>query len=274
MTSQIHPLDSNSVPYNFSSTGSPLLHNAARALNLPARLPVTFNSAFHLSSSPNIAASTTSTSRSSESDSVTIPPVDPQYTGQILVSGYHIAYVLPKHFPSRDHARSEADSDRSSHSLHHKRRLSISDRNHAHFMAAVDMWVPYVTRPPRFPYLVSASNKYHDNHHLIYDFMYSFRFLLLVAFTIISDSGYFHLPIQHHLLLHCHHLKTMRIPGTSPQIRTSHERHLIVSCAQVPTIILRMMNPATRQQLAFLMGSGFKGHFRVRIESEFDGQSQ
>ncbi|KAF9454624.1 hypothetical protein P691DRAFT_692348 [Macrolepiota fuliginosa MF-IS2] len=155
LTSQVHPLDSNSVPYNFSSTGSPLLHNAARALNLPARLPTTFNGAFRLSSTTNKASSTVSTSRSSEPEATTIPPVDPQYTGQILVSGYHIAFVLPKHFPSWDHARTEEESERSSHLPHHKRRLSIGDRNHAHFMAAIDMWVPYVTRPPRFPYLLS-----------------------------------------------------------------------------------------------------------------------
>lgn len=155
LTSQVHPLDGNSVPYNFSSTGSPLLHNAARALNLPARLPTTFNAAFQLSSTPNITPSTASASRSSESDAAVIPPVDLQYTGQILVSGYHIAYVLPRHFPARDHAHL-GESGRSSHLSHSKRRLSISDRNHAHFMAAVDMWVPYVTRPPRFPYLVSV----------------------------------------------------------------------------------------------------------------------
>jgi hypothetical protein len=34
------------------------------------------------------------------------------------------------------------------------RRPSIGDRNTAQFMAAIDMWVPYVSRPPRFPYLV------------------------------------------------------------------------------------------------------------------------
>ncbi len=42
LKSQVHPLDHNSAPYNFSSTVSPLLHSAARALNLPARSPHTF----------------------------------------------------------------------------------------------------------------------------------------------------------------------------------------------------------------------------------------
>jgi hypothetical protein len=34
------------------------------------------------------------------------------------------------------------------------RRPSIGERNITQFMAAIDMWVPYVSRPPRFPYLV------------------------------------------------------------------------------------------------------------------------
>ncbi|XP_006458000.1 hypothetical protein AGABI2DRAFT_183107 [Agaricus bisporus var. bisporus H97] len=155
LTSQVHPLDSSSVPYNFSSTTSPLLHNAARALSLPARSSMTFNATYHISSTPSTASSTTSSSRSSVSESASLPPVDLQYTGQILVSGYHIAYVLPKYFPGRDYGRLEAEPDRFGTPLHQKRRLSINDRNHVHFMAAVDMWVPYTNRPPRFPYLLS-----------------------------------------------------------------------------------------------------------------------
>jgi hypothetical protein len=155
LTSQVHPLDSNSVPYNFSSSTSPLLHNAARALNLQGRLPITFSAAHHLSSSPSITSS--SKTRSSELEDAPIPPVDPQYTGQILVSGYHIAYVLPRHFPSQEYTQLEGESELQGRSSLRGRRLSFSDRNHAHFMAAVDMWVPYVTRPPRYPYLVSLS---------------------------------------------------------------------------------------------------------------------
>ncbi|KAF5358399.1 hypothetical protein D9756_001440 [Leucocoprinus leucothites] len=152
LTSQVHPLDSNSVPYNFSSSASPLLHNAARALNLPARLPTTFDAVYQLSSNPVTAASAVSASRSPESEDPVIPPVDSHYTGQILVSGYSIAFVLPRFFPSRQQGRQESEYGQP---LHNKRRLSVGDRNHAHFMAAVDMWVPYVTRPPRFPYHLS-----------------------------------------------------------------------------------------------------------------------
>ena len=168
LTSQVHPLDSNSVPYNFSSSTSPLLHDAARALNLPPRLPTTFDATYHLSPSP-ILTSIASTNCSTESGSVAIPPVDPYFTGQILVSGYNIAYVLPKYFPSREIGQHESEF---SHSLHNKRRPSVGDRNYAHFMAAVDMWVPFVTRPPRFPYHVRTSKRaVESNHRLMHDYV-------------------------------------------------------------------------------------------------------
>ena len=37
VNSKVHPLDSSSTPYAFSSTAVPLLHRTARALSLPAR---------------------------------------------------------------------------------------------------------------------------------------------------------------------------------------------------------------------------------------------
>ncbi|KAJ3815443.1 hypothetical protein F5876DRAFT_85807 [Lentinula aff. lateritia] len=125
LSSQVHPLDSNFVPYNFDSTVSPLLHRAARALKLPERSKQTFQSTFNLASA--------------ESSTV----VDATFTGHILVSNYYISYVLPKHFPL------EAGSAFS------RRRSPISERNQVHFMAAIDMVVPYVSRPPRAPYLLS-----------------------------------------------------------------------------------------------------------------------
>ena len=152
-TSQVHPLDHNSVPYNFSSTISPLLHNAARALNLPARSQENFASAFNL---PKSNGNTSSRSMKSETGE-NIPPIDTQYTGQILVSGYSICFVLPKIFLS--HRReggniSDNDDDPPSRNPATRRRLSIGERNQAQFMAAVDMWVPFICRPPRSPYLV------------------------------------------------------------------------------------------------------------------------
>ncbi|TFK42450.1 hypothetical protein BDQ12DRAFT_597199 [Crucibulum laeve] len=158
LTSQVHPLDNHSVPYNFSSTVSPLLNNAARALNLPARSSESFYSAFNLPQSPGSASIVSSSSRSSK-DSATenIPPVDNQFTGHILVSGYSISYVLPKVFPSRHHAGSPSDNETEtlSRSSYRSRRASIGEKNTVQFMAAVDMWVPYVSRPPRSPYLLS-----------------------------------------------------------------------------------------------------------------------
>ena len=123
MDSQVHPLDSNSTPYNFSSTTSPLLHKAARALNLPARSTQSYVS---------MASSSTS--------SELLPPLDEKYTGQILVSSYHVSYILPKEFPRR-----EADS-------RSKRFTSV-----AHFMAALDLWAPFISQPPHAPYLVSRT---------------------------------------------------------------------------------------------------------------------
>jgi len=164
LTSQVHPLNNHSVPYNFSSTLSPLLHNAARALNLPARSSETFASAFDLSPTPPHAsvssgrASAKSVNGSPPLASENIPPVDGHYTGHILVSGYNISYVLPKAFPSRrGNLQSETEGESSYRSPFNSRRLSIGERNTAQFMAAIDMWVPYMSRPPRSPYLVCKS---------------------------------------------------------------------------------------------------------------------
>ncbi|KAF8205761.1 hypothetical protein K438DRAFT_1964180 [Mycena galopus ATCC 62051] len=155
LSSQVHPLDNNSVPYDFSSDLCPLLHHAARALNLPSRSSEAYHAAFGLSppaTSASVAGSVRSTKSngSSASNRAATPPVDTKYTGHILISNYHISYVLPKVFPTR-YQDSEAYS-RSSGSLRHS---SIIERNTVQFMAAIDMFVPYASRPPRSPYLVS-----------------------------------------------------------------------------------------------------------------------
>ncbi|KAJ7572041.1 hypothetical protein C8J56DRAFT_1009446 [Mycena floridula] len=140
--SQVYPLDPNtSAPYNFSPEVFPLLNNAARALNLPARLPETFASAFGLSHSP--LASSRVSNASTKSDIL-----DTRFTGEIVVGGYQIAYVLPKEFPSQD-------EDHHSRSSFSKRRSSIIERSNQHFMVAIDMVVPYVSRPPKAPFMLS-----------------------------------------------------------------------------------------------------------------------
>ncbi|KAF9469218.1 hypothetical protein BDZ94DRAFT_1317152 [Collybia nuda] len=160
LTSQVHPIDSDSVPYNFSSTVSPLLHNAARALNLPARSMDAFDSVFDISpvsTTPVAGSSRISKPMSGSATSENIPPIDVQYTGHILVSGYHISYVLPKNFPSRHKVDGLTDNEGEgfTRSSSRGRRTSVGERNAAQFMAAIDMWVPYVSRPPRSPYLLS-----------------------------------------------------------------------------------------------------------------------
>ncbi|KAI0819060.1 hypothetical protein BC629DRAFT_1466217 [Irpex lacteus] len=126
LDSQVHPLDSNSAPYNFSSTTNPLLRKAGRALNLPARLRESYMSLFGSSAS---------------SSSSTAAPLEDRYTGHILVSGYHVSYVLPKEFPSRTAVSGSIGRRATSPELH--------------FVAAIDMWAPFLTRPPSSPYLLS-----------------------------------------------------------------------------------------------------------------------
>jgi hypothetical protein len=169
LTSQVHPIDNNSVPYNFSSTVSPLLHLAARALNLPTRSSETFNDAFNLSAPPgasSVSSSKVTKSTSTHPGSVNIAPIDQQYTGHILVSGYNISYVLPKVFPSRRKTAdtfTDNDGEEYSKPSIQGRRLSIGERNTMQFMAAIDMWVPYVSRPPRSPYLVCLVPSFVNN---------------------------------------------------------------------------------------------------------------
>ncbi|KDQ61102.1 hypothetical protein JAAARDRAFT_67494 [Jaapia argillacea MUCL 33604] len=168
LSAQIHPIDpSTSAPYNFSSSTSPLLHKAARALNLPARSSQSYLSLFGLAP-PQAHQSTSSSSHTRRSSSngsqaQDIPPLDERYTGQILVSQYNVSYVLPKEFPPFPTPKMRTsgldyDDGRSSRaSSGRSRRASIGggDKNLLQFMAAIEMWVPFLSRPPRAPYLLS-----------------------------------------------------------------------------------------------------------------------
>ena len=152
LTSQVHPLDHNSVPFNFSSTVSPLLYNAARALHLPARSSENFNSTF---GTAKANSSRSKSNNKGDTNGETAPPIDVQYTGHILVSGYNISFVLPKVFlsPIRDGGLSDNEESFSRTT----RRPSAGERSQAHFMAAIDLWVPFLRMPPRSPYLVGIS---------------------------------------------------------------------------------------------------------------------
>ncbi|KAI0076470.1 hypothetical protein K474DRAFT_1662998 [Panus rudis PR-1116 ss-1] len=134
LESYVHPLDPNSAPYKFSDS-SPELQKAARALKLPAR-----NSRSYASLFESVAASTSSSSSS-------IAPVDKKYTGEILVTRYQVSFVLPREFPPR--MDESSTSSRSS-----ARRMSIG-ASQLQFMAAVVIWVPFLTKPPHSPYLLS-----------------------------------------------------------------------------------------------------------------------
>lgn len=158
VNSQVHPIDNNSVPYNFSSTTCPLLHSAARALNLPARSSQSYMSLF---GQPSPSTPTPGSTSRRASYNLHIPPLDERYTGQILVSNYQVSYVLPKEFPPRSRANGVDNYDiqvpvtRTPGSSYRSRRGSVSEKNMIQFMAAIDMWVPLLTKPPRAPFLLS-----------------------------------------------------------------------------------------------------------------------
>ncbi|KAH8099576.1 hypothetical protein BXZ70DRAFT_973965, partial [Cristinia sonorae] len=131
LDANVHPLDSSSAPYNFSSATSTLLHRGARALNLPARSRVLYTSLFGSVSS-------------SSSSSSNPPPIEERYVGHILVSGYNVSYVLPKEFPPRGEEMQSRSSGR---------RMSTAAS--MQFMAAINMWIPFLSKPPHCPYLLS-----------------------------------------------------------------------------------------------------------------------
>lgn len=154
LESEVHPLDSSSVPYNFSSTASPLLHNAARALNLPARSPHSYLTLFdqrpifstHLASSPSM---------STDAD---VPILEEKYTGHILVTGYQVSFVLPSELPPLSKLGGKSDTGADYTPLPTKlrgRRNSVSEKSVLLFMAGISMVVPYLTHPQRAPWLLS-----------------------------------------------------------------------------------------------------------------------
>lgn len=152
LSAQVHPLDIHSAPYNFSSTSFPLLNNAARALHLPTLSQKSYLSVFGV---PTPASPAMHSSRTSSPTAHNTPPLDEKYTGHIIVSGYNISYILPKEFPPRFHGGDSALRV-STFSATQMRRPSISERNNMHFMAAIELWVPYASRPPKAPFLVGS----------------------------------------------------------------------------------------------------------------------
>lgn len=141
---QVHPLDSDNAPYNFSSTTNPDLHNAARALNLPPRSSRSylslFDSAAHLNANHNRPA---------------VQAMEERYSGSFLISGYNVCYVLPKEFPASHKLRAGTDSDGDGLSSQNnsrrsisraRRRNSLSERSVIQFMAALSLWIPFASK--------------------------------------------------------------------------------------------------------------------------------
>lgn len=141
LLSKVHPLNASSAPYNFSTTLDPLLHQASRVLNLPGRLQQSYMSLFD-PISPTSPSSYSSNSSSSSNSA----PLDEKYTGLILVSGYNVSFLLPKELPTR---MSDMTTPTRSSS---GRRMSSSA--HVQFVAVIDVWVPFLSKPPLSPYLV------------------------------------------------------------------------------------------------------------------------
>jgi len=153
LESEVHPLDSSSTPYNFSSAASPLLHNAARALNLPARSAHSYLTLFDHRS--NI--STRLVSSHPIATDADVPPLEEKYTGHILVSGYQVSFVLPSELPPLSKPSGKLDIGGDYTPLPTKlrgRRSSVSEKNVLLFMAGISMVVPYLTHPQRAPWLV------------------------------------------------------------------------------------------------------------------------
>ncbi|KZV65413.1 hypothetical protein PENSPDRAFT_638385 [Peniophora sp. CONT] len=149
LDSEIHPLDHNSTPYNFSSSNSPLLHNAARALNLPARLQQSYTSIFEskLGNSSRYAYGSTG---GNDPDRL-----DKKYTGEIIVSGFNVSFAVPRELPPRSRAVNGDDLPTPTAKERSRRRSSFgAEKNVVQFMAGISMVVPYTSRPPRAPWLV------------------------------------------------------------------------------------------------------------------------
>ncbi|KAK7694038.1 hypothetical protein QCA50_003614 [Cerrena zonata] len=142
LLSKVHPLNANSAPYNFSTTLDPLLQKATRALNLPGRLQQSYMSLFD-----SISPSSPSLYTSGSSNSSGVVPLDEKYTGLILVSGYQVSYVLPKELPTRISDMTTPTRTSSG------RRMSSTA--HVQFVAVIDVWVPFLSKPPLSPYLLS-----------------------------------------------------------------------------------------------------------------------
>ena len=149
--SKVHPLDSKSAPYAFSTTASPLLHSTARALNLPSRSNKSYYT--FLGVPPSVESPGASGDPGSSRRAAAVAPLPLNLTGAITVSNFHICFILPRVLPTRGAVLADTDFDPLSRSY---TRSAFGDNTgkQISFMAGVDVFVPYASRPPKSPYLV------------------------------------------------------------------------------------------------------------------------
>ncbi|EJD53134.1 hypothetical protein AURDEDRAFT_180704 [Auricularia subglabra TFB-10046 SS5] len=155
----VHPLDSAGAPYAGGPKTNRLLKRASRALQLPPESNKSYLDALVMSPGAGYnprRANSIYQSAASPSSASPLPPLDIMHTGSIQVSNYAVCFVLPKLWP-RVGAESESDDVLSrSTPFSAKRRSSVgSDKKSFRFMAAIEIFVPYLSTPPESPYLLS-----------------------------------------------------------------------------------------------------------------------
>jgi hypothetical protein len=129
----------------------PLLHKTARALNLPPR---SSNSYYTFLGIPPPSPALASPGESSTSRrAAAAGPLPLSVTGEINVSNFHICFILPRILPTRGAILVDSESEQTPKN----RRASFVERDGRSilFMAGVEIFVPFVSRPPKAPYLVS-----------------------------------------------------------------------------------------------------------------------
>ncbi|KDQ16897.1 hypothetical protein BOTBODRAFT_219100 [Botryobasidium botryosum FD-172 SS1] len=128
----IHPLcaSQNSAPYAFPPSTSPMLHNACRALELPDATAELYT---------DVLTGGVTTSQRLE--------ITPAMVGEIVISDYWISYVSPRVLPP---SRNE-DASRASRT----RATSIGERAMMHFVVALELSTPLVSKPPMGPYMIN-----------------------------------------------------------------------------------------------------------------------
>ena len=118
----VHPLDDHNVPYSFSSS---TLLQASRALGLPSRSSKSYLTLFD--------------------NRILVRKLDERLTGHISVVDHQVSFILPREFPLDYIDKVVSDSPSSSKPI---------DKRVLHFMAVIDILLPFQSIPPRAPYTV------------------------------------------------------------------------------------------------------------------------